>query len=174
MNVAAQSHTDTSRRTKWEVTDLTCSTAPSRTASLILASFLLSNQTNQANLTVLTLILLRICGTQGEADVCYRACLVNTLWQWSRHKLKCESSLHLSVWYPLSLLICILQQVHQPSALFNACLSDTALNLCCARVFIFPVSRWLIRSQRCSADVTAQRRTGPGHSGTEEAGAAWQ
>lgn len=84
---------------------------------------------NQTNLTVLTLILHRVGGTQGKAGVCNHACAVETLWQWSRHNLKCESSPHLSIWRPLSLLICILQQVHQPSALINACLSDTALNL---------------------------------------------
>lgn len=76
---------------------------------------------------------------------------------------------------PRSLLICVVQQVYQPSALINACLSDAALNLpptlLCACVYL-PMSLWLTRSQRCSADVTAQDR--PGHSRTEEARAAWQ
>lgn len=117
---------------------------------------------NQTKLTVPTVILLHIWGT-GETDFCAHACAVETLPQWSRHNLKCESSLQPSLWHPLPLLICIPQQVYQPSALINACLSDTALNLTrtllCACVYL-PVSPWLICSQKCSADVTAQRGTG--------------
>lgn len=116
----------------------------------------------QPKLSSLTVILHHLWGT-GEADVCTHACAVETVWQWSRHKLKCESSLRPSLRHPLSPLICILRQVYQPSALMNECLSATALNLTqtllCACVYL-PVSPWLICSQKRSADVTAQRRTG--------------
>lgn len=80
----------------------------------------------------------------------------------------CDSEAHAGwsvnhLWRPLPLLICILQQLYQPSALINACLLDTVWNLprtlLCAYVYL-PVSPWLIGSRGCSADMTAQRRTG--------------